>query len=106
MLIDGGGGQKETFMWKIIGCVLVFGLVAVVLVWVEQLKTQLNVEVVEVQLHCLAGSIIVGDVLGGTLIGAAAGGGVVLYNHYVTNSGNGDWGNWQHTVLIGAGIGL
>jgi hypothetical protein len=52
-----------------------------------------------------AGTII-GDAIGGAVIGGAVGGGVALYNRYGTNNGNGDWGNWQRDILVGAGIGL
>ena len=51
-------------------------------------------------------STIVADGLGGAVLGAAAGGGVALYNRYGTNNGNGDWGNWQRDIAVGAGIGL
>ena len=65
----------------------------------------LPAEVVEVQSpRRSAGSVIIGDAVGGAVLGAAAGGGVVLYNRYVASNGN--WDNWQRTVLIGAGIGL
>jgi hypothetical protein len=50
------------------------------------------------------GSVILADAVGGTLLGAAAGGGVALYNHF-TNS-DGSYGNWQRDIAIGAGIGL
>lgn len=60
-------------------------------------------EVVEVQSHRSAGSVIVGDAVGGAALGALAGGGVAAYRNYVQNEG---WGNWQRDVLIGAGIGL
>jgi hypothetical protein len=49
---------------------------------------------------------IVGDAIGGAIVGGAIGGGVALYNRYGTNGGNGDWGNWQRDILVGAGIGL
>lgn len=49
---------------------------------------------------------IVGDAIGGAILGGAVGGGVALYNRYGTNGGNGDWGNWQRDILVGAGIGL
>ena len=49
---------------------------------------------------------IVGDAIGGAIVGGAVGGGVALYNRYGTNNGNGNWGNWQRDVLVGAGIGL
>lgn len=50
--------------------------------------------------------IIIGDAIGGAILGGAIGGGVALYNRYGTNNGNGDWGNWQRDILVGAGIGL
>lgn len=49
---------------------------------------------------------IIGDAIGGAILGGAVGGGVALYNRYGTNNGNGDWGNWQRDILVGAGIGL
>jgi len=49
---------------------------------------------------------IVTDAIGGAILGGAVGGGVALYNRYGTNNGNGDWGNWQRDILVGAGIGL
>ena len=49
---------------------------------------------------------IVTDAIGGALLGTAVGGGVAIYNRYGTNNGNGDWGNWQRDLLVGAGIGL
>jgi uncharacterized protein YcfJ len=66
-------------------------------------KTSLPDDVVEVQGHRPAGSIIVTDAIGGAALGALAGGGVAAYRNYVQNEG---WGNWQRDVLIGAGIGL
>lgn len=51
------------------------------------------------------GTILV-DGLGGALVGGAIGGGVAVYNRYGTNGGNGDWGNWQRDLFVGAGIGL
>jgi len=66
----------------------------------------LNAEVVEVQTHPSPVGVIARDAIGGAVAGAAVGGGVVLYRHYVTNYGNGDWGNWQRDIAIGAGIGL
>jgi hypothetical protein len=50
------------------------------------------------------GGVILADAVGGMLLGAAAGGGVSLYNHY--NNADGSWGDWQRNVAIGAGIGL
>ena len=49
---------------------------------------------------------IVTDAIGGAVLGGAIGGGVALYNRYGTNNGNGDFGNWQRDILVGAGIGL
>src|SRR3954471_3905458 len=66
----------------------------------------LNAEVVEVQTRPSPVGVIARDAIGGAVAGAAVGGGVVLYRHYVTNNGNGDWGNWQRDIAIGAGIGL
>jgi hypothetical protein len=60
-------------------------------------------DVVEVQGHRSAGSVIVGDAVGGAALGALGGGAVAAYRNYVQNDG---WGNWQRDVLIGAGIGL
>jgi len=65
----------------------------------------LSAEVVEVQTRPSPAGVIARDMLGGAVVGAAVGGGVVLYNHYVTNNGNGDWGNWGRTIGIGAAIG-
>jgi hypothetical protein len=50
--------------------------------------------------------IIARDALGGAILGAAVGGGVVLYRRYVENGSNGQWGDWKRDVGIGAGIGL
>lgn len=47
--------------------------------------------------------VVVGDALGGAVLGALVGGGVAAYHRYVDNSG---WGDWQRDVLIGAGVGL
>ena len=49
------------------------------------------------------GTILVAG-LGGALIGGAVGGGVAVYERYGKN--NGDWGNWQRDLFVGAGIGL
>jgi hypothetical protein len=68
--------------------------------------TGLGAEVVEVQARPSPVGIIARDALGGAVAGAAVGGGVVLYRHYVTNNGNGDWGNWQRDIGLGAAIGL
>jgi hypothetical protein len=62
-------------------------------------------EVVEVQTRPSPAGVIFRDMLGGAVVGAAVGGGVVLYKHYVTNNGNGDWGNWGRDIGIGAAIG-
>lgn len=66
--------------------------------------TTLPDEVVGVESHRSPGAAIVGDALGGAVIGGLVGGGVAFYNRYGTS--NGDWGNWQRDVLVGAGIGL
>jgi hypothetical protein len=50
-----------------------------------------------------AGGIVIRDTFGGAVLGAAAGGGYALYQK--ENNNNGDWGNWQRPVLIGAGVG-
>src|SRR4051812_39424371 len=63
----------------------------------------LAAEVVEVQTRPSPAGVIVRDMLGGAVAGAAVGGGVVLYDHYVTNNGNGGWGNWGRTHGICAG---
>jgi hypothetical protein len=72
---------------------------------VSKPRPALPAEVVEVQSPRRSpGSVIITDAVGGAVLGAAAGGGVVLYNRYVASNGN--WDNWERTVLIGAGIGL
>lgn len=48
---------------------------------------------------------ILGDGLGGAVIGTAVGGSVALYNRYGPNN-DGTFGNWQRDLAIGAGIGL
>jgi hypothetical protein len=53
--------------------------------------------------HEFAAGAIIRDTLGGAVLGAAAGGGYALYQKQ--NNNNGDWGNWQRPVLIGAGVG-
>ena len=63
-------------------------------------------EVVTVEARPSAGSIILRDAIGGAIAGAAVGGGVVLYRRYVENGSNGQWGNWQRDLALGAGIGL
>jgi len=50
--------------------------------------------------------IIARDAIGGALAGAAVGGGVILFRRYVENGSNGQWGNWQRDLALGAGIGL
>src|SRR5256885_3936041 len=50
--------------------------------------------------------IIARDAIGGALAGAAVGGGGILYRRYVENGSNGQWGNWQRDLALGAGIGL
>ena len=50
--------------------------------------------------------IIARDAIGGAVLGAAVGGGVVLYRRYVENGSNGQWGDWKRDIGIGAGIGL
>jgi hypothetical protein len=47
--------------------------------------------------------VVVRDTFGGAFLGAAAGGGYAIYQK--ENNNNGDWGNWQRPVLIGAGVG-
>ena len=63
-------------------------------------------EVVEVQTHRSPGATVVGDALGGAVVGGAVGLGVAAYNRYLANGGNGSWDGWQRDVAIGAGIGL
>jgi hypothetical protein len=68
-------------------------------------QTALPAEVVTVETpRRSAGGVIIADAIGGAVLGAAAGGGVALYNHY--NNSDGSWGNWQRDIAIGAGIGL
>jgi len=62
-----------------------------------QSKDQLAAEVVEVQTHRSAASIIAQDALYGGLVGLAIGGAVALLN-------GGD--NWGRDLAIGAGAGL
>jgi hypothetical protein len=50
--------------------------------------------------------IIARDAIGGAVLGAAVGGGVVLYRRYIENGSNGQWGDWKRDIGIGAGIGL
>jgi hypothetical protein len=60
-------------------------------------------DIAEVHTHSSPGGVIFRDALGGAVLGAAAGGGYALYQK--ENNNNGDWGNWQRPVLIGAGVG-
>ena len=87
------------------GTIIALGLCFAVPAFADTTR-RLNAEVVEVQQHHSnpAGTIL-GDTIAGAAAGAVVGGGVVLYDHYVTNSGNGGWGNWGRTIAIGAGIG-
>jgi hypothetical protein len=59
-------------------------------------------QVTEVEQRRSPAGAIVGDTIGGAVLGAAVGGGVAAYHRYVENDG---WGDWQKSVLIGAGIG-
>lgn len=52
------------------------------------------------------GGVILRDAVGGAVLGTAVGGGGALYSRYVQNGSNGDWGNWQRDLALGAGIGL
>ncbi|HUC07935.1 MAG TPA: hypothetical protein VMR96_07570 [Solirubrobacterales bacterium] len=68
---------------------------------------QLNAEVVEVQSSRRpAGAIVLTDAIGGAVVGTAVGGGVALYRRFVENGSNGQWGNWQRDLALGAAIGL
>ena len=62
-------------------------------------------EVVEVQSQRPSpmGTILV-DTIGGGVLGAAAGGGVALYEH--SQQSNNSWPNWERDLLVGGGIGL
>ena len=61
-------------------------------------------EVVEVRHERpFAGGIVIRDTFGGAVLGAAAGGGYAFYQK--ENNNNGDWGNWQRPVFIGAAVG-
>ena len=61
-------------------------------------------EVTEVHTdHAFAGGALIRDTFGGAVLGAAAGGAYALYNKEQNNNGN--WGNWQRPVLIGAAVG-
>ena len=63
-------------------------------------------DVVEVQQpHRTTGAIILTDAIGGAVVGAAVGGGVAVYNRYVSDSKS--WGNWERDlsqVLTRAGV--
>jgi hypothetical protein len=59
-------------------------------------------QVTEVEHRRSPAGAIVGDTIGGAALGALVGGGVAAYHRYVENNG---WGDWQKSVLIGAGIG-
>ena len=66
----------------------------------------LQQDVATVESRPSAGSIIVRDAIGGAVLGAAVGGGVAVYRRYIENGSNGQWGNWQRDLALGAGIGL
>ncbi len=69
------------------------------------LKTDpLKAEIVEVQARPNPAGIIIGDAIGGAVLGGAIGAGVAVWNRYEVT--NGTWDNWERPVLIGAGIGL
>jgi hypothetical protein len=53
--------------------------------------------------HAFAGGALIRDTFGGAVLGAAAGAGYAIYQKEQNN--NGDWGNWQRPVLIGAAVG-
>ena len=68
---------------------------------------QLNAEVIEVQgTHRSAGAIVATDAIAGAVVGTAVGGGVALYHRYIEDGSNGNWGNWQRDLALGAAIGL
>jgi len=69
-------------------------------------RTSFAQQVAVVESRPSAGGIIARDAIGGALAGAAVGGGVILYRRYVENGSNGQWGNWQRDLALGAGIGL
>jgi hypothetical protein len=69
-------------------------------------RTSFAQQVTTVESRPSAMGIIARDALGGALAGAAVGGGVILYRRYVENGSNGQWGNWQRDLALGAGIGL
>jgi hypothetical protein len=66
-------------------------------------RAGLSDDITEVHTHSAPAGVIFRDTLGGAVLGAAAGGGYALYQKEQNN--NGDWGNWQRPVLIGAGVG-
>lgn len=68
-------------------------------------RTSFAQEVATVETRPSPAGIIVRDVFGGALAGTAGAGAYLLYDHYVTNNGNGGWGNWGRVLGIGAGIG-
>jgi len=61
-------------------------------------------EVVEVQTKPSPAGILARDAIGGAVLGTAVGGGVALYNRYVSDSKS--WGDWQKDLAYGALIGL
>lgn len=69
-------------------------------------RTSFADQVTTVESRPSAGGIILRDAIGGALAGAAVGGGVILFRRYVENGSNGQWGNWQRDLALGAGIGL
>ena len=69
-------------------------------------RTSFAQQVTTVESRPSAVGIIARDAIGGALAGAAVGGGVILYRRYVENGSNGQWGNWQRDLALGAGIGL
>jgi hypothetical protein len=69
-------------------------------------RTSFADQVTTVQSRPSAAGIIARDAIGGALAGAAVGGGVILFRRYVENGSNGQWGNWQRDLALGAGIGL
>ena len=69
-------------------------------------RTSFEQQVTTVESRPSAVGIIARDAIGGALAGAAVGGGVILYRRYVENGSNGQWGNWQRDLALGAGIGL
>jgi hypothetical protein len=67
-------------------------------------RQRLDDEVVGVQTRPSPAGIVARDALGGAVVGAAIGGGVALCRRYCSSDGN--WGNWQRDVGLGAAIGL